>query len=290
MLQDTFSVYRENRTNIGIDTFPKINSSDSAFYPVADSLDDSIAFSTDVQNAIATQEPLFNSHKLSAKSEVPNEHSFVNIDWITIHILICLGLIAWVQVFYRSRLKQIVNAFLGTRSLYQLYREGNIFRERISIPLFITFLISYSLFAYVLVVQFTVDGTLGLSGLKQFSQIMVIVLLSWFLKNLIISFIGIVFRNYLILTEYLLLNFVFNILSGLILLPIIIFAIYLGSVEWMYSAVIIWLLIFLYRVIRELFTRLSYRNFSLFYRILYLCTFEIIPLLVFTKLIMNYLF
>ncbi|MEZ5199212.1 MAG: DUF4271 domain-containing protein [Bacteroidales bacterium] len=288
MQQERISENRDFNLGHGRDTLNVFNSDDSVYFS-NDANFDSLFSSSGYQNEIKSKDHLFTTHNLSADSAQAVERPLVNSDWITIHLFICLGLIAWVQIFYRSRLKQIIKAFTGTRSLYQLYREGNIFRERISIPLFMTFLISYSLFIYILIIKFSVSDLVGLSGLKLFSEIMVIFLVSWFLKNLVISFIGTVFKNYLILTEFLLINFVFNILGGLILIPIIILAIYLDSVEWVYGAVIIWLLVFLYRIIRELFTRLTYRNFSLFYRILYLCTFEIIPLLVITKLIMSYL-
>ncbi len=77
--------------------------------------------------------------------------------------------------------------------------------------------------------------------------------------------------------------------TGLILLPFIIFSVYCHLSYLVYAGVVVWLLIYFYRFVRELFTGFSYANFSLFSRILYLCTFEIIPFLVVTKLIMSYL-
>jgi len=126
-------------------------------------------------------------------------------------------------------------------------------------------------------------------GLKLFSVLILFVIIAWFTKNLSISFIGNLFKNYIILTDYIQTNFIFNMVIGILLLPIVILAVFLPSIEMVYTGVMVWLAVYLYRIIRQIFTGLSYRKFSLFYRILYLCTFEIIPLLVLTKLVMSLL-
>jgi hypothetical protein len=118
---------------------------------------------------------------------------------------------------------------------------------------------------------------------------MLSVLISWFLKNIVINIIGTVFKNPLVISEYIYTNFVFNIFIGLLLIPVIIVALYIPAISAVYVGIALWFLIYFYRLVRELFLGLSFAEFSLFYRILYLCTLEIIPLLVLTKLAMNYL-
>ena len=175
------------------------------------------------------------------------------------------------------------------RYLNQLSRDGNIFNERIAIPLLIIYLVSISLLIYLFFTFILESAFWNFYGLKLFSGIMLFILVSWFIKNLVLNFIGNVFKNHLIVTEYILTNFVFNIITGIVLLPFIIVSVYMPSQEMIYTGAILWVLVFIYRLIRELITGLSYTKFSLFYRILYLCTFEIIPLIAITKLVMNYL-
>ena len=170
-----------------------------------------------------------------------------------------------------------------------LTKDGNIYRERISIPLVIVYLISFSLLMFLLITQYVIQPVFTLEGLKLFSVIILAVIITWFVKNLLINFVGNLFKNYLILTDYIQTNFVFNMVIGVLLMPIVIIAVFLPSVEMVYAGVIIWLAVYLFRIIRQVFTGISYTKFSLFYRILYLCTFEIIPLLVFTKLVMSLL-
>ena len=288
--QDTSINVSISESSTKSDTNATIHISNSNFYTDKNEFADSSIVSAKIDTIKEiTQPSLFTTHNLTSNKIEPIEHNIVSHDWITIHILVCIGLIAWVQVYYRNRLKQIFKAFSGARHLNQLSRDGNIFRERIAIPLLIIYLVSVSLLIYLAFIEVLEKSIPNISGLKLFSSIMLIILLSWFIKNIIITFIGNVFRNYLILSEYILTNFIFNLTVGLILIPVLIFSVYMHSNEMVYTGIILWILIFIYRVIRQLFIELSYRNFSLFYRILYLCTFEIVPLLVLTKLAMSYL-
>ncbi|MBN2172824.1 MAG: DUF4271 domain-containing protein [Bacteroidales bacterium] len=258
---------------------------------LADSLktQDSITIETNKGNSDEVSSSLFNSVVESSGKLNPTERPVLGADWITIHFIICLGLIAWVQVYYRKRLGQILKAFTAGHFLNQLEREGNLFKERIIVPLIIVFLVTFSTLLYLAMTMFFNLTPLDLSGFKLFSLIIVIVLALWFLKNILITIIGNVFKNYLLLTDYLLINLVTNIATGIFLLPIVIIAVYTSSVFLVYSGLVLWGLIFIFRIVRELLAVLSYSKFSLFPRILYLCTFEIVPLLVLTKLVMSYL-
>jgi len=285
-LQDTSINVNISDSSVKSDSNTIIHFSDAGI----DEFADSSIVSDRIDTIKETSRPsLFTIQKTTSDKIEPTEHSFVSHDWITIHLLICIGLIAWIQIYYRNRLKQIFKAFVGARYLNQLSRDGNIFRERIAIPLLVIYFVSFSLLIYLIFTEVLEKSLPDISELKLFSGIMLIIILLFFIKNVVITFIGNVFRNYLILSEYILTNFIFNLTIGLILIPVLIFSVYMHSKEMVYTGLILWVLVFLYRIIRELFIGLSYQNFSLFYRILYLCTLEIVPLLVLTKLAMSYL-
>ncbi len=208
-------------------------------------------------------------------------------DWIAIHLIIIFALLAWVRFFYRKRLYQVFSSAVTNHSFYKMTREGNIFRERISIPLFIIYLVSVSLFAYLLIVNFIPPSYTELQGIKLFSAIILIVLVVWIIKNGIINLSGIIFKDYYSSTEMLLTNFVFNLVLGLVFLPVVIIVIYSQSEIVLYAGVVFWFVLTLYRIVRELFSGISSSNYSLFYRILYLCTLEILPLIVVIKLVVR---
>jgi len=253
------------------------------------SSDSVLTFNDSLPDSNTDQPSMFTTHQLKVTEQKPSFKNYISHDWITAHLIICSILLAWTRVYFGKRLNQILKSFFSIRQLNTLSREGNIFRERISIPLFIIYLVSFSLLIYLAFTELLNGSLFNLSGIRLFSMIVLFVLLSWFIKNIILNFIGSVFKNNLILSDYIYTNFVFNILTGLILLPVTIVSIYVAANEIIYLGIFLWLLIYLYRLVRELFTGLSYTEFSLFYRILYLCTLEITPLLVLTRLTMSYL-
>jgi hypothetical protein len=276
-----------------LDTFTIRDVSAPVFIDETNTAADSVLMDSLVQTEQVSQskyeDTFFSDKKQSDNLLLPDVRSIMNTDWITIHLVISLCLIAYVQIYYGKRFRQILKAFIGTRYLHMLTKEGNIYRERFSIPLVIVYLISFSLLLFLVLKPYIHKSAFDITGLKLFSVIILSVIIGWFIKNIVISFVGNLFNNYLILTDYLHTNFVFNMIIGVILLPIIIIAVFLPSSEIAYAGIITWLSIYLYRIIRQVFMSLSYRKFSLLYRILYLCTFELIPLLVLTKLVMNVL-
>ena len=253
------------------------------------SSDSSAVIQDTILDSHIAQQSMFTTHQLQVNDFQPSFKNYISYDWITIHLIVCLLLLGWTRVYFGKRLKQILKAFFSVRQTNTLIREGNIFRERISIPLLIIYLVSFSLLIYLAFVELLQGSFFDFTGVQLFSVIMLFVLISWFIKNVVLNFVGFVFRNNLILSDYIYTNFIFNVLIGLILMPVIIISIYISAKEIIYFGILLWLLTHLYRLVRELFTGLSYVEFSLFYRILYLCTLEIIPLLVLTKLAMSYL-
>lgn len=247
-------------------------------------LQDSVAVTAPVQ-----KKTFFTTESLKGSYFNPIEKPKTSNDWIAVHLIILFILLAWVRYFYRKRLSQVFSSAIANHYYYQLTREGNLFRERISIPLFIIYLVSLSLFIYLLIDYFVPPSFTDLQGIKLFSAIILIVLVVWILKNGIINLTGIIFKDYNSSGDILLTNFVFNLVLGLILLPVVIIGVYYNSENILYAGLIIWLLLTLYRIGRELFSAISLSNYSLYYRILYLCTLEILPLLVITKLVIRIL-
>lgn len=230
---------------------------------------------------------ILENHALKPGKIAPEAKPYGNEDWITVHFLLALAIYAWIRLFYFKRLKQAFKAFMGNRFQGMLVREGNILRERISIALMIIYLISTSLLFYLFFTRILNSEMLQLKSFKLFSFIMLVVIVLWILKNLANTIIGRVFQNPVIISEYLLTNFIFNITVGTLLFPVLILAVYLPSVEMVYVGLGIWIISFIYRLIRLLFTSLSFTKFSLFNRFLYLCTFELSPVFILIKLVMS---
>jgi hypothetical protein len=247
-------------------------------------LSDSASVVAPIQN-----KTFFTTESLKGDYFNPVEIQKTSNDWIAVHLIILFVLLAWVRFFYRKRLSQVFSSVVAHHYFYQLTREGTLFRERISIPLFIVYLVSVSMFIYLLVICFLPPSVTDLQDIKLFSAIILIVLVFWIIKNGVINLSGIIFKDYYSSAEILLTNFVFNLVLGLVFLPVVVIAVYYNSENILYAGVIFWLILTLYRIGRELYSSISLLNYSVYYRILYLCTLEILPLLVVTKLVIRVL-
>ncbi len=234
-------------------------------------------------------ESIFKEHQLQVNQPTYDKNPGGNEDWIAIHFLVGLIVFAWIRLFYAKRLKQVYKSLFGIRFQGMLEREGNLFKERISIALMIIYLISTSLLLYLLFTRIYPLDLFGLKSFKFFSLIMLAVIVGWIIKNLLNAFVGLVFKNPVVYLQYPLTNFIFNITIGSILFPVLVIAVYMPSIEMVYVALGIWAIAFIYRIIRLAVLSLSFTKFSLFNRFLYLCTFEFTPILVLIKLVMSYL-
>ncbi|MCD4746894.1 MAG: DUF4271 domain-containing protein [Bacteroidales bacterium] len=236
------------------------------------------------------EKSLFVSHQLNTNNISPNyTQSLNNKDWILGILILCFFLFALVQVLYKKRIKQIFKSFFIKRYTNQLIRDGNLFNERITINLFIIFVLTFSLLIFKSAEFFIRFPQNIVFNFILYLKILIIFFILWFIKILAVIFIGRIFKLENMSKEYLLNILIFNLISGIFLLPSLVLITYIQSTAIIYIVLIMIGLIILYRIIRGIFIGLSCLNFSLLYLILYLCTLEILPFLILTKLVMDYL-
>jgi uncharacterized membrane protein YdcZ (DUF606 family) len=209
-------------------------------------------------------------------------------DWIFFSFLFCLGVAAWFYFRNSKRLSQLFKAFLTPRSTNQLLREGNILSEIIVYPLLLIFFISASLLVSIIINQnINVPFSLYLQG-----AILSVMILFFLGKVILVSIIGAIFNTKKETREYLTNYFVFNIILGLVLVPLIFIIFYIDK---MYAKpltiilLIVFSLVYVFRLFRGFLIGISCERYNLYYLFLYLCTVEILPYGVSFKLIYNYL-
>jgi hypothetical protein len=226
----------------------------------------------------------FGKHNLKPQHSGPLAITRQSTDWITIVFLACLFVFAWLQVSYPKRLKQIFRAVAQPHYVNQLEREGNLFKERITLGLgFIYYTIS-SIFAYQL---FSANLTIP-SELNTFTLTGIIFIGLFFyqlLRSSIVYLSGIIFKTSEYARQYQLNVMIFNYSIGIVLFPVAIIAFYWNNLVLLISGGIIISLLLLYRLYRNFLTGLANKNYNLFYLFLYLCTLEILPLLLLYKVI-----
>ncbi len=231
----------------------------------------------------------FTSHQLKTQGIRPVLFMQYQPDWILGLILICFILLAWVQVFYRRRLRQILMAPYSKRFLSQLVRDGDLFYERISLASGLIYLITTSLFLYELYELVLVKNVVRLiQGFPLYVMISTFVLGFWILKTGLIRFLSFIFRTRQPTREYLLNILIFNIWVGICFLPLLIFVVYMKSVIFLWICIIIFTLFFLFRLVRGFFIGISITKFSYVFLFVYLCSLEILPLVILMKVVLKY--
>jgi len=204
-------------------------------------------------------------------------------DWITVVFLSCIIIIAWVRVFYYKRLKQIYKAPFSQRFLNILLREGSLFKERIAIALILVYFLT---FGFIIYKAFRICTPAGLSQFREYEIFIlctVAVFLFWMVKILFIRLLGIVFKTDSSTNIYLQNVLVFCFITGMMALPLLILIVFLNSVLLFYITLSLISLLYMFRVMRGFFIGISLKKFSRLFLFVYLCTLEILPLVVVLK-------
>jgi len=205
-------------------------------------------------------------------------------DWITVLLLACLLIFAWIQTYYSKRLSQVFRAVAQSHAVNQLEREGNLFTERITLGLGFIYYVVCTIFIFQVFSAFF-KLPYKLDNLTFATLIFVSLFVYQMLKSSLIYGLGIVFNTNESARSYQLNTLIFNHILGIVLFPITIMAFYWGSTFFLIAGSIIVSLLILYKLFRGILIGLANKNYNLFYLFLYLCTLEILPLLLLIKVI-----
>jgi hypothetical protein len=206
-------------------------------------------------------------------------------DWFTIMVIISVVLIATVRHTFGNYLGNLFQGFLNYSTSSRMFREQNVSLSQGEIRLEIFSYLVNSLYFYQIVQYFNLN--LPFDGYIKFAFALGLVFLFFLVKKILYKAVGFVFENTIETSEFLF-NFGNYIrITGIVVLPFVLliawapfptpyplFATGLTTISILY-------LILIWRGIR-IFLK---KQFSIFYLFLYLCTLEIIPLLVVLKLI-----
>jgi hypothetical protein len=206
-------------------------------------------------------------------------------DWLTGLFIICLILITWIKYYNFRRIKQLFKAVVGRHHVNQLVRDGNLVEERITPGLIVVYICGLAVIVY----QFGFQNFSGLLNTTKPWLIFLIIAFSigflWFFKLMTIKFTGLVFRTKQDTSELILTNLIFNGATGMVIFPFVVAGFYSANLLLIKMAGVILVAGMTLRFFRSLQIGLSAQTFSVIYLFLYLCTLEILPLLIIYRLI-----
>lgn len=202
--------------------------------------------------------------------------------WIHLSFFFWIVIIIFARQSYTFRLRQIFAATFKPKQVKQLQREGNLLKQSFPILLLLLFAFVVSLFIFLVINQQYPESFYFSLG-EGFLLLYGAVVLFHLIKFIIIKFTGILFETRSISTHYLLDHFLFYISEGIILFPLVILFVYSGMLLFLYIAVIVFVILWIFRLQRAISIGLGCTNYSSSYLFLYLCTLEVMPIVLLYK-------
>jgi len=231
---------------------------------------------------------LFTHHSLIPKNFEPKPKIAQDQNWMVMILVFVLFLVAILRVYYQRKFTLFINAFFSKRFSNQIIREENALTQSTSVILSIVFLISISLFFYLVSLHFH-HQLIGANELQKFGVIILACVVFYFLKFLTNKLGGYLFKVYKETDEYIFNQFLVLQIMGLLLVALCILLSYNTNINKefiIYTGFITLGIGFIVRMIKS-FGIANTNTYSPVYIFLYLCTLEILPLIIIVKLIVR---
>ncbi|MEI8202721.1 MAG: DUF4271 domain-containing protein [Bacteroidota bacterium] len=222
--------------------------------------------------------------KKQAINNKPLEKGQNYSNWLFVFLLISLALFSRLRFYSFRKINLYFKAVFITRAYNQMEREGNILEDRISIPLFIIYLISFSLLVYHSVSHsflIEIDQSQLPQPLVLFGGIFILILALNLIKSLVNISLSFVFKTSHISRDYRLNTFLIDINLGFIILPFVFVLSFSFSNVLLYLTWAVFTLFTTLRIIKAVIIWLP--NSNVFKIFLYFCTVEIAPLFILIK-------
>ncbi len=244
-----------------------------------------------IRAPIADSDSKINAPKVtqSIEEDIQEEDNFLKDRGFMFWVLFGL-LLVFSSIFGAAKgiLNQISSSFLNENFLRQTHRSSQNNFSSIYIILYTLALLNVAIFIYLLCDHFDWERPNSILFLLKMAGVVGLIFIG---KHLLLSIVGYIFPIQKELSLYNFTIMVFGILIGLLLLPInivIAFApIAIGKVI-VYLALGAIIAIYLFRIIRGLSIGSKYLVLHKFHFFIYLCTVEILPVIVLLKILDNY--
>ncbi|MCF8330866.1 MAG: DUF4271 domain-containing protein [Bacteroidales bacterium] len=227
------------------------------------------------------RESVFEGHALQIPdSEISpklKETGFQVPNWMFFVFVIQLLFTAIVITGYRhSFFLQLKSAF-SVKSLKQLGKEGNPLFKTPSLLLLFVYLLSMGVFGFISIRLQLPD--IFLPDLRLFAFLIMIVMVFPVFKLLGFGLIGQISRDQKTNSLYISNLFVYDVFIGLTLIPFVFLFAYRPISEFFIIISSIVVILFILRALRGIYIIFRYAYFTSLYIILYLCTLEMVPVL-----------
>jgi len=205
--------------------------------------------------------------------------------WMAAVFLIALGALGYLRVVYSKRFGLLLKTAARLQILRQVMREELLFSHRASLVLFTHFIGMTALIIYAALKYYEVVSK-DFLGITFYLSLFFGLLGLYLLKFAFMGVLKWVYKDKGLLREYRFELFSVSKILGLLFLPLALISVSvnMGKLEWVFPfAALLFGISFIFRTVQGLAMSFSY-NVSRIYIILYLCTLEILPFVLFLSL------
>ena len=279
------------------DSIPQISyyhyqrDTDSVAYVLIDS---SSIVQTDTIYKLVMLRHHMNSYNYTDSTQRPDARKYVNRNlikirktedhWIIFTLLSIILLYTIIRNVYDKTLVVIFQAYWNDRAINQFTRDDNFLKLRNTLLYFILFTTVYGLLLKFIFYFFEVNITY--KGMEEYVIICLFTGTFYLLKFLLMKISGFIFSIQKLISGYLSILSISNFVYAIIVMPMLIFYQFIPSSYQPYLLGLILILFCfntIYKYLRTGSFILNNFQFPKFYLFLYLCTLEIMPLLIIYK-------
>ncbi|MFK5856279.1 MAG: DUF4271 domain-containing protein [Bacteroidota bacterium] len=217
---------------------------------------------------------------------IPLTHNH-EYDIITYVVVALLGIISVVWYVLPERFVTI----FSLKSARRIQREGDFALKApgkiISTIFWVNFIISVSIFVFIILRDSQSDKLLNISDYLLFEYIIITLSILFFYRFVLTFGTAFIFQTQKLRSQQVLIERNIQLITGILLLPIILLFLYVDTDFLIYLVVGAIVILQVYRLVQIAIIGKSSSVFSALHIILYLCTLEIVPILVLMRFINN---
>ncbi len=229
----------------------------------------------------------FAKHELKTKSLLPMD-KIPGEGWVFIALVAIFILLMWLRRINAKKMWVYLSAFYNRRALNELFDEENLLSSPFSLILFLAFCLTGGLFITKAIGVVGGAPHIDFTDYRAFGIFTGGLLVIYAAKIIFIQLIGYIFRIYPLARQYAFNVYLLNNILGLMLIPVVAIAYYTGApadVWATYTGIALFALFFLLRFAKAFTIDGVAAPLNLLYLFLYLCTLEILPLVVAIKVV-----
>jgi hypothetical protein len=203
-----------------------------------------------------------------------------NTDWVYGSFALILLLIVLIRVFFAQSLKDLFSSLISNVKLKSFEKDGRIFKETFSY----LFLLVYSIgiaFGLIMIINFFEILTFESDGQQMLVFFISFVAVFTFiiLKTILILSSGVLFKTIDISIHYAVNMLVHSFITVSIFIPFLVLYYFSNIPAFLYISIAIYAIMLIVRLLKGIAIAIGNSIFSLFHLILYICTLEILPVL-----------